>query len=119
MRGHTGFVVAEPFAPTAEELLRQYGDSLLDKKIFAQPYGFWPGGVATIIAIQPDEKAPEIAFTVRGEGEAVRRAIERGDLDHNEIGVFDYEQVILLTQEMGVGPARVQVGARGLAHLEN
>jgi len=84
----------------AEDLLRTYGERLLDKRIFTMPYGAWPGGVAKIIAIQPDEGALEIVFTVRGEDEAVKLAVERGRLDSDEIGVFDHEEVILLTQDM-------------------
>jgi hypothetical protein len=102
MSSHTGFIVAAAFAPTAEELLREYGTALLDKYVFTQPFGSWPGGVARIIQIRPDENAPEIVFTVRGENDAVKRAVGRGHLDGNEIGVFDYEQVVLLTQDTAV-----------------
>ena len=50
--------------------------------VFTYPMGAWPGGVARVTEIAPDSAAPEIAFNV-----------VQGDV---EIGVFEYEQIILL-----------------------
>ena len=46
---------------------------------------------------RPDPNAPQIVFMVKGIGAAVALAVERGSLDSNEIGVFDHEEVELLS----------------------
>jgi hypothetical protein len=87
MRGSTGFHHIGSLAPKAEDLVREYGDSLLDRRVFTQPIGDWPGGAAKVIQIMPDENAPEIVFQVRSE--------DTGE----EIGVFDCEPIMLLTEK--------------------
>lgn len=76
----------------ASQLLKQ-GASLIGKTIITERFGSWPGGPAVITEVRPDPKAPEIAFTVRGTGAEVKLAVERGLLDSEEIGVFEYELV--------------------------
>lgn len=53
---------------------------LIGRKIVTQPYGDWPGGVATITEVYPDPEAPEIVLQVKSE-------------EHGEIGVFNFEEV--------------------------
>ena len=66
----------------AAELLDKKGDLLIDREVITLMMGDWPGGVARVIELRPDEAAPEIVFQVSN---GVR-----------EIGVFDHEDVQLV-----------------------
>ena len=81
----------------AQELLDRHGDALVSQTIITYPYGAWPGGPAVVTETRPDPNAPQIVFMVKGIGAAVALAVERGSLDSNEIGVFDHEEVELLS----------------------
>jgi hypothetical protein len=74
-------------------ILLEQGNSLIGKTIITQRFGYWPGGPAVITELRPDPQAPEIVFQVRGTGVEVKLAVERGLLDSEEIGVFEYEEV--------------------------
>jgi hypothetical protein len=72
----------------ANELVKKLGDKLLGKKVNTPAAGAYPGGLATITQIAPDEKAPEIVFQVN--------LAQWGD-----IGVLEHEDVSLLVDGLG------------------
>lgn len=83
----------------AAQLKFMYGDLLLGRVIVTEAIGEWPGGIADIIEIAPDEG---IAFQVRHK--TVKNP-ENGKLW--EIGVLEYETVILIGPEPhDVAPGR-------------
>lgn len=65
----------------AKDLVAQYGENLIGKRVFTQPMGEYPGGVAKVVKLWPDGNASEIVMVV----------------DHpktGEIGVFENEEII-------------------------
>ena len=73
----------------ANQLVQKLGQKFLGQMVNTPAVGEYPGGVATVTQVAPDENAPEIAFQVR--------------LPHwGEIGVFDHKDVSLLVN--GLGP---------------
>ena len=48
----------------ANQLVQKLGQKLLGKKVNTPAVGEYPGGVATVIQLAPDQNAPEIAFQV-------------------------------------------------------
>lgn len=71
---------------TAKELVQTTGAlgvDLVGKKILTQRYGEYPGGIAEVTELAPDETAPEIVLNVRHP-------------TFGEIGVFDHEEVSLV-----------------------
>ncbi len=73
----------------ANELVKKLGTKLLGKKVNTPAVGENPGGLATVIQIAPDHKAPEIVFQVN-------------HTSWGPIGVFGHENVSLLTDGLGV-----------------
>ena len=72
----------------ASAMVRKYGKKLIGKKISTLRMGDYPGGVATVMGIKPDPKAPEIVMDVSNPD------YENGD----PIGIFAYEQVDFLEE---------------------
>jgi hypothetical protein len=73
----------------ANQLVQKLGQKLLGQMVNTPAMGEYPGGVATVTQIAPDQHAPEIVFQV--------------NLPHyGEIGVFDHEDVSLLVDRLGV-----------------
>ena len=73
----------------ANELLKKLSNTLLGKKVNTPAMGEYPGGVATVIGIAHETKAPEIAFQV--------------NLGHwGKMVVFGHEDVSLLSDKLGV-----------------
>ena len=73
----------------ANQLVQKLGCKLLGQKVNTPAVGEYPGGVATVTQIAPDENAPEIVFQV--------------SLPHwGEIGVFEHEDVSLLLDKLGL-----------------
>ena len=64
----------------ANELVKKLGAKLLGKKVNTPAVGEYPGGLATVVQIAPDQSAPEIAFQVN--------LSQWGD-----IGVLEHEDV--------------------------
>ena len=73
----------------ANQLVQKLGHKLLGKKVNTPAAGEYPGGVATVIGIAPDPKAPGIVFRVN-----------LGSC--GELGVFAHEEVSLLSDQLGV-----------------
>jgi hypothetical protein len=74
---------------TANQLVQKLGSKLLGKKVNTLAAGQYPGGVATVIGIAPDAKAPEVVFQV--------------NIGHwGPIGVAGHEDVSLLSDNLGV-----------------
>lgn len=69
---------------TARQLVDLYGKSLIGMEIMTPAMGEYPGGMATVVELGPDENAPEIVFDVNNPGWDV------GDGTH-QIGVFEHE----------------------------
>jgi hypothetical protein len=57
-----------------------FGDSLIGKSIITEAIGTYPGGIAKVVELDPDPKAPEIVIQVFHP-------------TFGEIGIFDYERV--------------------------
>ncbi len=72
----------------ANQLVQKLGRKLLGKKVNTPAVGEYPGGLATVIQLAPDQNAPEIAFQV-------------SLAQFGEIGVFEHENVSLLTDGLG------------------
>ena len=73
----------------ANELVQKLGAKLLGKKVNTPAVGEYPGGLATVIQLAPDQNAPEIVFQVNlGQW--------------GSIGVFCHEEVSLLADRLGV-----------------
>ena len=66
-----------PVLMSAEDMVTQFGEELIGKRVLTEEYGDWPGGIAVITEINPDPNAPEISFQVKSK--------------HGEIGVFWHE----------------------------
>jgi hypothetical protein len=73
----------------ANQLVQKLGHKLLGQKVNTPPVGEYPGGVATVIPIAPNENAPEIVFQVSLP-------------QWGEIGVFEHEDVSLLLGQLGL-----------------
>jgi hypothetical protein len=72
----------------ANQLVQKLGDKLLGKQVNTPAIGEYPGGVATVIGIAPQAKAPEIAFQVNlGQW--------------GKMVVFGHEDVSLLSDNLG------------------
>jgi hypothetical protein len=71
----------------AGTLVKRFGKKLLGKRVNTPAVGEYPGGVATVIEIQPDKNAPEIVFQVNLP-------------EWGEIGVFEHEQVSLVKHQV-------------------
>ena len=82
----------------AKEFIEDAGSKAVGALIVTAAVGAWPGGLAYITEIEPDPNAPEIVCQVRAcnTNTKVKRAIQRGDLDSAEIGVFDNEEIYFL-----------------------
>ncbi len=65
---------------TARELLKKRGKSLVGRRIWSGMVGYYPGGEAEVVEIEPDDAAPEIVFNVRHPTVGV-------------IGIFEHEIV--------------------------
>ena len=73
----------------ANQLVAKLGDKLLGKKVNTPAMGEYPGGMATVIRIAPEPKAPDIALQV--------------NLAHwGKMVVFGHEDVSLLSDKLGV-----------------
>lgn len=73
----------------ANQLVQKPGQKLLGQKVNTPALGEYPGGVATVTQIAPDENAPEIVFQV--------------SLPHyGECGVFETEDVSLLVDKFSL-----------------
>jgi hypothetical protein len=57
-----------------------HGYTIIGKHIFTEAIGEYPGGVAEVIALYPDKKAPEIVLQVKHP-------------TFGEIGIFEHESV--------------------------
>lgn len=68
----------------ARALVQKLGKHLVGRSVNTSAVGDYPGGVATVIEIEPDKNAPEIVFQVNLPG-------------WGDIGVFEHEEVSLLT----------------------
>ena len=73
----------------ANQLLQKLGNKLLGKQVNTPAMGEYPGGVATVIGIAPETKAPEIAFQVNLS-------------QWGKMVVFGHEDVSLLSDRLGV-----------------
>ena len=71
----------------ANQLVQKLGQKLLGKQVNTPAAGEYPGGVATVVQLAPDQNAPEIAFRVSLP-------------QWGEIGVFDHEDVWLLVDRL-------------------
>jgi hypothetical protein len=65
---------------TAKHMVLEFGEELIGRVIFTQPFGDWPGGAARVTELTPDPACPEIVMQVYRPGPG-------------SIGVFDYERV--------------------------
>lgn len=68
----------------ARTLVQKLGKHLIGRRVNTPAVGEYPGGMATVIEIEPDKNAPEIVFQVN--------LPSWGD-----IGVFEHEEVSLAT----------------------
>lgn len=73
----------------AKSLVQKLGNKLLGQKVNTPAAGKYPGGVATVILLAPDKKAPQIVFQVNSP--------HLGDM-----GIFEHEEVSLLVDGMGL-----------------
>ena len=73
----------------ANQLVQRLGQKLLGKQLNTPAVGDYPGGVATVIQLAPDDNAPEIAFQVSLP-------------QFGEVGVFGQEDVSLLVDRLGL-----------------
>ena len=72
----------------ANQLVKKLGNKLVGKQVNTPAMGEYPGGVATVIGIAPDVKAPGIAFQVNlGQW--------------GKMVVFGHEDVSLLSDNLG------------------
>ena len=61
------------------------GQRLVGRQVVTEAIGFWPGGLAEVIDIEPDPEAPDIVFRVRSSV-------------YGEVGIFEGETVELVPQ---------------------
>jgi hypothetical protein len=66
----------------AKSLVLNLGTILLGQKVNTPAAGEYPGGVATVIQLAPDKKAPEIVFQVNLPGWG-----EMGVLEHEDVSL--------------------------------
>jgi hypothetical protein len=85
---------------TAEELVKEYGKSLIGRKVMTQKVGFWPGGLARVISLNPDPNAPEIIMMVRG---LENQSISCPGLTDNQIGILKFEEISMV-KELTLNP---------------
>ena len=71
----------------AYQLVKSLGKELVGQKVVTEPYGEYPGGIATVTEIAPDTAAPEIVFQVNLPS-------------WGEIGVFYHEDVAVFSPEV-------------------
>ena len=72
----------------ANQLVQKLGLKLIGKQVNTPAAGEYPGGVATVVQLAPDQNVPEIAFRVSLP-------------QWGEIGVLEYEDVWLLVDKLG------------------
>jgi hypothetical protein len=72
----------------ANQLVQKLGQKLLGQMVNTPAMGEYPGGVATVVQLAPDQNAPEIAFQVNLP-------------QWGEIGVFEHENVSVLVDKLG------------------
>ena len=68
---------------TAKQLKWKHGERLIGRQIHTPPMGEYPGGIAQVVALTPDEACPEIVLQVKHP-------------TFGEIGVFEHEDVALV-----------------------
>jgi hypothetical protein len=73
----------------AKQLVQKLGPKLIGQKINTQPWGDYPGGIATVVTLEPDKSAPEIVLQVN--------LPQYGDM-----GVFSHEEVSVIRDGLGV-----------------
>jgi hypothetical protein len=73
----------------ANQLVEKLGQKLLGQKVNTPAVGDYPGGVATVVQLAPDQNAPEIVFQVKLP-------------QFGEVGVFGQEDVSVLVDRLGV-----------------
>jgi|GEM_PF-3351571 hypothetical protein len=73
---------------TAKQLIDIHGTSLIGQRVDTEAIGEYPGGIATVTELAPDPQAPEIVFTVQHP-------------TFGQMGVFDWEHVVLLATPAG------------------
>jgi hypothetical protein len=76
----------------AIQLVQKLGQKLVGNKVNTPAVGEYPGGVATVIQMAPDPKAPDIVFQVHLP-------------NWGEVGVLGHETVSLLVD--GLGPVQL------------
>ena len=72
----------------ARKLLEVAGVRLLGRTVLTETIGYYPGGEARVVELAPDREAPELLFTVEHP--------TREQAGRRRIGVFDWEEVVLL-----------------------
>lgn len=82
----------------AGQAVKKYGDGLTGREIVTVKVGAWPGGRARVLELYSDPAAPEIVLQVKAveNNTRVTRAILSQQLDSDEIGIFENEEIILL-----------------------
>ncbi len=76
---------------TAAEFVTMHGTAPIGRRINTEAWGFYPGGVATVIEVVPDPNAPEIVLQVRHPG-------------FGEIGIFEHEEVSFAEPDSPANP---------------
>lgn len=81
----------------AKDAVKKYGKALVGRRVFTQTIGGWPGGSATVTELYHDPAAPEIVLQVKATKDnwLVRSYVAAGELNDHEMGVFDYEELII------------------------
>lgn len=74
----------------ARKAVREFGQALIGKHIWTERYGEYPGGIATVVELEPDPNAPEIVLEVQ---HLSWRTKEHHD---GKIGVFEHEYIALI-----------------------
>ena len=72
----------------ARTLVEVAGHRLVGRTVLTEVLGYYPGGEARVVEMAPDPGTPEILF-------AVEHPI-REQAGRRRIGVFDWEEVVLL-----------------------
>jgi len=73
----------------AKALVQKLGTKLIGQKVNTQAWGHYPGGLATVIEIEPDKNAPEIVFQVNLP-------------QWGQMGVFWHEEVSMVRDGLGI-----------------
>lgn len=71
---------------SASRLVKKMGEKLVGWWLVTEPLGDYPGGFARVVRLNDDPNAEDIAFIVEPK-------------EGSEIGVFDYEQVSLTSED--------------------